>query len=219
MKNLSATNRTDYVVSLAGLRKSDSILTIGVAHIPEIEKKLENKVKSCSCIDLDKSKIRHAKKYLQRTTFVQGDVTKLPNNFSDKFDTIIMLEVLEHIEDDFGTLKRLHGLLKKGGKLIISVPNKHPLHLFNPLRYTQHKRHYSLHDILSLLEKSGFSIAHTNTVESPKLLFDLYVHLFYKYFLRREANFGFLTGEIDKTYGQLNPQSAGLDSIVVAVKS
>ena len=83
----------------------------------------------------------------------------------------------------------------------------------------QHKRHYSLADILRLLRKSGFSVKHMNTVESPKLLFDLYVHLFYKYLLRREAEFGFLTGKKDSTYRQINSSNKGLDCFVVAVKT
>jgi SAM-dependent methyltransferase len=39
-----------------------------------------------------------------------------------QFDTIICLNVLEHIEDDAGTLKSLHGLLEPGGRLVLLVP-------------------------------------------------------------------------------------------------
>ena len=174
-------NRTDFIIKIADIKKNESILTVGVAHIPEIEKIIENRVKTCVCIDLDKTKLRQASKYTHKTIFIYGDITKPPKDFLKKFDTIIMLEVLEHIEEDLQTLKILHSLLKKGGKLVISVPNKHLLHLLNPLRYTQHKRHYSLGEITSKLKKTRFAIKYTNTVESPKLLFDLYAHLFFKY--------------------------------------
>ncbi len=218
MSSPFADNRTDYVLLLTEPHKTDSVLTVGVANIPEIEKKLENRVKNCVCIDLDNIKIDGAKKYLKKTVFVQGDITKHSKKFKYKFNTIIMLEVLEHIEKDFETLKIIYGLLKKNGKLIISVPNKHFLHLINPVRYTQHKRHYTISEITKLLERVGFTIKHVNTVESPKLFFDLYVHLFCKYVLHKKLKFGLLSGKKDKTYRQINIPKDALDSIVVAVK-
>ena len=38
------------------------------------------------------------------------------------FDTILCLNVLEHVEDDRGALGRLHDLLRPGGNLILLVP-------------------------------------------------------------------------------------------------
>ena len=53
--------------------------------------------------------------------FVVTEVSRLP--FSQGcFDTILFLEVLEHLEDDGGALKELARLLKPGGKLVLSVP-------------------------------------------------------------------------------------------------
>ena len=214
-----ADNRIDYVMALAEPKKHHDILTVGISNIPEIEIKLEKKVKHCACIDLDKEKLNYAKKCLKNTTLILGDITN-PNSLKGKkFDTIIMLEVLEHLEDDTESLKIIYSLLKKNGKLIISVPNKHLLHLFNPVRYTQHKRHYSMQEIESLLVKTGFRIKHKNTVESLKLLFDLYAHLFFKYIVRKKVKFGIFTSKIDRTYRQYNKESRGMDSMIVAVKS
>src|SRR3989344_2428414 len=213
-----ANNRIDYVVALADTNKKQEVLTIGISNIPELEIKLEKKVKYCSCIDLDKEKLNYAKKYLKNTNLVLGDITNPKVLNGRKFDTIIMLEVLEHLEDDTGALKIIHSLLKKNGKLIISVPNKHLLHLLNPVRYTQHKRHYSMNEIEFLFVKTGFSIKHKNTVESLKLLFDLYVHLFFKYVLHKKVKFGVFTSKIDKTYRKYNKESKGMDSILVAVR-
>ncbi len=218
MKLKFAKDRTDYVVLFAKPCKKDSVLTIGVANIPEIERKIESSVKKCICIDMDKVKICGAKNYLKKTIFIHGDITNPPKNLFGKFDTVIMLEVLEHIDKDFETLKIIYELLKKNGKLIISVPNKHFLHLINPVRYTQHKRHYSISEITLLLEKVGFKIKHVNTVESPKLIFDLYVHLFCKYILHKKVKFGIFSGKDDKTYEQINTPHSALDCFVVAVK-
>ena len=38
------------------------------------------------------------------------------------FDTIILIHVLEHIEDDRGALTHLHSLLAPGGRILIEVP-------------------------------------------------------------------------------------------------
>ena len=214
-----ANNRTDYVVSLAEPKKHHDVLTVGISNIPEIEIKLEKKVKHCTCIDLDKEKLNYAKKYLKNTNLIFGDITRPKELIGKKFDTIIMLEVLEHLERDAEALNILYSLLKKNGKLIISVPNKHLLHLLNPVRYTQHERHYSMHEIESLLVKTGFNIKHKNTVESLKLLFDLYAHLFFKYILHKKVKFGIFTSKIDKTYRQHNKESGGMDSMIVAVRS
>src|SRR3989344_7018203 len=217
MKNFN--NRTDYVVALAEPKKKDEILTVGISNIPELEQKLEGEVKNLTCIDLDKAKLNHSKKYLENTTLIFGDITKHNKKLLNKFDTIIMLEVLEHLEDDAGTLKIIHSMLKNNGKLIISVPNKHLLHILNPVRYTQHKRHYSMQEIESILVKTGFRIKHKNTVESLKLLFDLYAHLFFKYIVRKKVKFGIFTSKIDRTYRQYNKESGGMDSMIVAVRS
>jgi 2-polyprenyl-3-methyl-5-hydroxy-6-metoxy-1,4-benzoquinol methylase len=42
--------------------------------------------------------------------------------FSEKFDLIVLLDVLEHIAEDAATLRTLRGLLAPGGYVIITVP-------------------------------------------------------------------------------------------------
>jgi SAM-dependent methyltransferase len=42
--------------------------------------------------------------------------------FSRKFDMIVLLDVLEHLDDDAATLRTLRGLLAPGGHLVITVP-------------------------------------------------------------------------------------------------
>ena len=51
---------------------------------------------------------------------LEGDVRRLPA--LGRFDTIVMLDVLEHIEDDVGTLVRLRDVLTEAGRLVLKVP-------------------------------------------------------------------------------------------------
>jgi len=43
--------------------------------------------------------------------------------FADQMDTVVCLNVLEHIEDDSATLRAIRGILQPDGKLILLVPN------------------------------------------------------------------------------------------------
>lgn len=43
---------------------------------------------------------------------------------SESCDYVISFQVIEHIKDDVGTVAEIYRVLRKGGKLIISTPNK-----------------------------------------------------------------------------------------------
>lgn len=78
------------------------------------------------------------------------------------FDTIVCMNVLEHINDDRGTLSRFLGLLKPGGKLVLVVPAHQCL--FNPLDSNDgHFRRYEAAELREKLETAGFSVVHEST--------------------------------------------------------
>ena len=75
-----------------------------------------------------------------------------------KFDTIIMLDVLEHIEDDYEFLNNtVSKLLKDDGCIILTVPahnflyNKHD-------KYLKHYRRYNIKMIRELCSKTNYKI-------------------------------------------------------------
>lgn len=49
------------------------------------------------------------------------------------FDTILCLDVLEHLRDPWGVVAALHHGLVPGGKLVVSVPNVNYIGLIGPL--------------------------------------------------------------------------------------
>jgi SAM-dependent methyltransferase len=58
---------------------------------------------------------------------VIGSISQAP--FSDStFDTVVCLEVLEHVRDIFGACKEMHRILKPGGTLLASTPFIYELH-------------------------------------------------------------------------------------------
>lgn len=87
----------------------------------------------------------------------------LPDSLRGRaFDTIVCMNVLEHIEDDRGTLSRFLGLLKPGGKLVLVVPAHQCL--FNPLDSNDgHFRRYAAAELREKLKTAGFSVVHEST--------------------------------------------------------
>jgi glycosyltransferase involved in cell wall biosynthesis len=72
-------------------------------------------------------------------------------------DTIICLNVLEHIQDDAGALQGLAEMLRPGGRLVLLVP-AHPA-LYSPLdRHLDHFRRYRSPQLNRLLSRNGFHV-------------------------------------------------------------
>jgi SAM-dependent methyltransferase len=73
------------------------------------------------------------------------------------YDRIYSSNVLEHIDDDVGALRQLHGKLQNGGTLAIYVPAF--MLLFNDLdRAVGHYRRYHRVDLLEKLRAADFDI-------------------------------------------------------------
>ena len=89
-----------------------------------------------------------------------GGSTDAYRQLSDKnkiFDTVIYLNVMEHISDDLGEFNKAKAILKPGGKLLVYVPAL-------PWLYSQidadtgHVRRYTKKLLREVTAKSGFEI-------------------------------------------------------------
>ena len=56
--------------------------------------------------------------------YIQADLFQYAEEHRNTYDIIYMSEVIEHIEDPLKFIKAAFSLLKKGGKLIMTTPNK-----------------------------------------------------------------------------------------------
>ncbi len=75
----------------------------------------------------------------------------------ERFDSIVLSNVLEHIEDDAGAVRRFAQILSPGGKLIILVPAL-PL-LFGAMdEAVGHFRRYTMPALRDVLEANGFDV-------------------------------------------------------------
>ena len=85
------------------------------------------------------------------------DATLMPPDELTRFgaDTLVCLNVLEHIEQDRIALSRFYDLLQPGGHCIILVPAFQWLYSQMD-KYLEHYRRYNMHELQSKMEEAGF---------------------------------------------------------------
>ena len=87
---------------------------------------------------------------------MQFDLAKCP--LPDKsIDAVVLLNVLEHIEDDTAAMKQVYRILKPGGITVIEVPAGP--HLYDAYdKLLMHERRYSFGQLRKLVLGAGFEI-------------------------------------------------------------
>lgn len=92
---------------------------------------------------------------------------KIPN---EKFDFILLIEVIEHLENDHLALRKIYSLLNKGGIAIISTPSRNaPLyklglaHAFD--QKVGHLRRYKTYELVNKCQSVGFEVLGTKKTE------------------------------------------------------
>ncbi|MCF3946430.1 class I SAM-dependent methyltransferase [Acidiphilium iwatense] len=86
-----------------------------------------------------------------------GTLPSAVPDFGRQFDLICLFDVLEHIDDDLGTLRAVACLVKPGGRLIISVPayqwmwSRHD-------EFLHHHRRYSKIRLIDVVQSAGLRL-------------------------------------------------------------
>lgn len=116
--------------------------------------------------EIDKNKLEFSEKFakelkIKNVNFLYGDITKTPiaNN---KYDLIINIDVLEHIEDYKKVLNNLYKLLSQNGYLYIHTPQINQKRIFKSLESWHHEDHvregFEPEALKNDLKKLGFKI-------------------------------------------------------------
>lgn len=116
------------------------------------------KKRKVSCIDLVPEYVEIVKKRLGLEKVVVGDITDL-NTFwhGELYDTIVCLNVLEHIVEDELALKNMYSILKKHGRLTLSVPAHQAL--YGSLdEHLGHIKRYELDELIAKCKQCGFRV-------------------------------------------------------------
>ncbi|MFC1656449.1 class I SAM-dependent methyltransferase [Patescibacteria group bacterium] len=106
-------------------------------------------------VDINSKSIEFCKKHYSQKNLVfsEGDLEKL--KFPDKFfDCVVAFEVIEHVQNCPKALAEFYRILKPGGVLVFSTPNKK---IYSPGTkkpfYPFHYQEFYLEDIKTLLKK------------------------------------------------------------------
>jgi 2-polyprenyl-3-methyl-5-hydroxy-6-metoxy-1,4-benzoquinol methylase len=117
-------------------------------------------------VDISGESIKYAdEKYAHpKIKFVQGDALNFSAN--EKFDSIISLETIEHLQKPSAFIEKIYPLLNKGGVWIVSAPitfstdiNPYHLHDFSEKSFRRLFSLYSLVEINSLLQTQKISFS------------------------------------------------------------
>jgi 2-polyprenyl-3-methyl-5-hydroxy-6-metoxy-1,4-benzoquinol methylase len=118
-------------------------------------------------VDRDEDAVRFCRERgLDRVRQVPQDTVPLE---SGSYDVITALDVLEHIEDDLGTVRELTRLLRPGGMLLVTVPAYRFL-WGNQDEVSHHKRRYvasELHRLLTAADLQVQRLSYFNALLFP----------------------------------------------------
>jgi ubiquinone/menaquinone biosynthesis C-methylase UbiE len=111
-----------------------------------------------------------------KTLYCQADVTFLPYR-SESVDKILISENLEHVKNDMSVLQEIKRVLKPGGIVALTVPNRDYPFAWDPVNkiletffrvsikkglwagiWTEHLRLYSEEEIVEKVQRAGFKV-------------------------------------------------------------
>ncbi len=135
----------------------------GSGHI--VDQYMHNKnIKRITAVDQDSDCIDDLKKrYAEcennnKLNVVHSDIISfLDQQRNGVADNVIMLDVLEHFDDDTDVLKKVNDFLSPQGKLVIKVPAGADLYCEID-RQSGHYRRYDYTQLKQLMVESGFSV-------------------------------------------------------------
>ncbi len=125
--------------------------------------------------DISKDNVATAEKRFPDVTFYSGDFRDLRH--SERFDYIILSDVLEHVEDDAGLLS---AAADQSRYVLVNLPlednwlNRN--RAYGPDDVSGHLRRYSLADGLALFERAGLDVAAFVHVWAHEQPFDVQRH-------------------------------------------
>jgi glycosyltransferase involved in cell wall biosynthesis len=87
------------------------------------------------------------------------DISAYERFKSDRLDTIICINVLEHVEPDVGVLRTFQSILAPGGRAIILVPQGPSLYGSIDKALGHHRR-YTQEELAGKMSEAGFAVEH-----------------------------------------------------------
>jgi 2-polyprenyl-3-methyl-5-hydroxy-6-metoxy-1,4-benzoquinol methylase len=190
VQNLAYQKRVDFAKRF--ITDHDRVLSIGCGD-GTVVKGIAQKAKKIVAIDVSPQAIKVAQEFNPADNIVYQQANVEQVEFEDKFDAVVLFEVIEHIYEPDRVLRKINKLLTRDGKLIISTPNFGRLNRrvkqlpgIKALRLKQgkdpnrigcdHFQEYTFGELKALLAESGLDVLcregiifWTNTLGGKKL--------------------------------------------------
>jgi SAM-dependent methyltransferase len=160
-----AANYADWIMALAEPHLGEHVLEVGAGHGSMTERlaargRVTATELSERCVPLLEERYRH----YDHVTVFHGDV--LANTALGPFDSVVLVNVLEHIENDEKALRSLMRLLRPGGTVVLYVPALEGLYSDFDRRIGHHRR-YRRAQLASVMLRAGLEpvdLRYVNTV-------------------------------------------------------
>ena len=110
--------------------------------------------------------LRYAKPQLPRGLVFQADARELP--IARRFDVVIALDVIEHLDEDVDALREMFRVVEPGGGLVLTVPQHQWLWSATD-DYSRHRRRYSRVELLARTRAAGFEVLRCTSFFSATL--------------------------------------------------
>ena len=106
-------------------------------------------------------RLRQSYGHLENLRACKSDLTKLEDlraaTQGRELDSVICLNVVEHIEDDVKVLRNFHDILKPGGRALVLVPHD-PTNFTDVDKTLGHFRRYTREELSAKAEEAGFIV-------------------------------------------------------------
>jgi SAM-dependent methyltransferase len=121
-------------------------------------------------VDVSEAALSVARERVPGADFLKASALALPFPPSH-FDVVTMFDVIEHLPSgsELAALTQARRVLRDGGRLLLSTPNRHPVSTFTDPAYYLGHRHYRRLELASLLRSARFEVV---GVECGGRLFD-----------------------------------------------
>ncbi|MDR0304418.1 MAG: class I SAM-dependent methyltransferase [Chitinispirillales bacterium] len=143
-------SRRECVLSVLKNRKLHNLADIGARHTfytKKLKTFVDENIYAVDILFPEGCVIENGIKYL-------NDINKLPQN---ELDCMVMMDVLEHIEDDAAFFNTAADKLKSGGAILITVPAFQFLFSAHDVR-ARHYRRYGRKQLINLLKRRDIKV-------------------------------------------------------------
>ena len=161
----AAKNYQDWIFDLCAPHFGASVLEVGAGH-GDFTSRLVDAGLQVTAIDLSQRCVDILSNDYgsnPSVTVFHSDLERLPGD--DRYDSVLLVNVLEHIDDDLEALVHIRHRLKPGGRVILFVPAFDGLYSdFD--RLVGHRRRYRRSHLVTLVDRAGFEVVDARYINS-----------------------------------------------------